>query len=176
MDDFESEVATMLNRRARDVAGEGGVDPAVALRRGQSALRRSRALVSVAATIGVVALATSGTALALGLRPSDDSETTAPLGSATSAPATSTPPSTSAPPPQASLGPITKCSAIPPVPTNQEIDTTLDAEGKQLMFSFADSGAHPSYVINYQSDESCKTRPDIMRVVNHAIATYESLQ
>lgn len=74
------------------------------------------------------------------------------------------------PTPAPSLGKETRCADLPPIPSGVEMDTTLAWEWGQLQLGYTDArGRQRSFVLDLRDDPSCRDRPDVVRVVNHAL-------
>ena len=70
------------------------------------------------------------------------------------------------------LGSVTACAAVPWLPRDTEFDTSLDPQDQQLRVDYTDTaGKNHTYVIAYGTDSACRGRPDIRRVLEHALAT-----
>ena len=77
---------------------------------------------------------------------------------------------TQSPTPPPSLGKETRCADLPPIPTGVEMDSTLAWEWGQLQLGYSDGrGRQRSFVLDLRNDPSCRSRDDVVRVVDRAL-------
>jgi hypothetical protein len=134
---------------------------------GPEITRRRRPVIASAAAVALMAVVIGGTTLALAQPWSDGDESAVPIASPSEEPMTTSPPGEQS---ASSLGALTYCSAIPPLPRDTPVDTTLDAESVQLRLDYTDADAQAhTYVIAYEDDPTCAPREDIQRVVSSAL-------
>ena len=173
MSPLEPQMRNVLRDRAAAIQ-----PPAPPLREtleaGHAARVRRRRLISAVVAVAGVAVVVGG-AFSMDALTSSTGPSGGPATNPTSSPSSDQPnePSDTNPTPEPSLGRITACRDLPILPQDTEIDTTLAWDIQQLMISYTDpdsaQGAQRTFVLDFGDDPTCRSRPDALKLINHAL-------